>query len=282
MTSPTRGGPNSATQPALTDDYYETDYIPEALLREWRDAYTRLYPGFAPSALSFKGDPGAECQSRAAARADALPAVPHSAAIDTQVNPVRPPRSSNSAPPRKQLDFEETSVGSEHIRHHRYEKLATAYAAVSDPYDLSREVSRQEQFLQENRRLAQPFVAGGGAKALNQPTRLLLGDCVRALYRTIARDWPEAEPSVISTAEDLIVVFFSMERLSKRQVSVVLSYMNACARRNEAVLTFKLTKVPEGWDVVTEDGHLMYALRPPWVRNRRFLPDTVTACKAHP
>ncbi|PWU87784.1 hypothetical protein C4B63_84g84 [Trypanosoma cruzi] len=171
-----------------------------------------------------------------------------------------------------------SSSSSAYMRHHRYENPFTAYQPVSDPYDRHREIERQRRFINDSKRLGRPFIPSGG-RALEKPTRYLLGDCVAAIYRTIGRDWPETDPMVISTAEDLVVVYMKRARL--RSTDTVLRYMNASLKRNEAVRAFDLRKVPEGWDLLTDDGHIMYTFKPPWVRQRRFLPDQVVTRKAH-
>ncbi|RNF15604.1 uncharacterized protein Tco025E_05468 [Trypanosoma conorhini] len=171
-----------------------------------------------------------------------------------------------------------SSPSSAYVRHRRYENPFTAYQPVSDPYDRHREIERQQRFINDSKQLGRPFIPSGG-RALDRPTRYMLGDCVAAIYRTVARDWPEAVPMVISTAEDLIVVYMKRERVHNART--LLRYMNNSLKRNEAVRTFDLRKVPEGWDVITDDGHLMYTFKPPWVRQRRFLPDQVVARKAH-
>ncbi|KAK7198842.1 hypothetical protein NESM_000850200 [Novymonas esmeraldas] len=150
----------------------------------------------------------------------------------------------------------------------------------SDLYDAVAEARRQEQFLSESRRLGRPFVPSGSS-ALDVPTRFMLGDCVKMLYRTIAPHWRIATPMVVSTAEDLIAVYFSIERLAKDQVTALLHFMNSCLKYNDAVREFHLSKVAEGWDVLTNDGHILYTFRPPWVKKRAFLPDTVTPPHAH-
>ncbi|KAH9578401.1 hypothetical protein LSM04_006506 [Trypanosoma melophagium] len=171
-----------------------------------------------------------------------------------------------------------SSSSSAYMRHHRYEDPHTAYQLISDPYDRHREIERQQRFISDSKRLGRPFIPSGG-RALEKPTRYLLGDCVAALYRTVARDWPETDPMVISTAEDLVVVYMKRNRV--RSTGTVLRYMNASLKRSEAVRTFGLQKVPEGWDVLTDDGHIMYTFKPPWVRQRRFLPDHFVVRKAH-
>ncbi|CBH16235.1 hypothetical protein, conserved [Trypanosoma brucei gambiense DAL972] len=162
-------------------------------------------------------------------------------------------------------------------RHRRYNNPFTAYCLASDPYDRPREIERQRQFMSCYKRIACRFVAGG-KNALDKPTRYMLGDCVARLYKAVAADWPEADPMVVSSAEDLIVVFMNLDAV--RNPVTALRYMNALLKRCDVVRAFDLKKVPEGWDVVTEDGHLMYTFRPPWVGERRFLPDQVAVKKS--
>nr|CCC94143.1 conserved hypothetical protein [Trypanosoma congolense IL3000] len=164
------------------------------------------------------------------------------------------------------------------MRHRRYNHPSTAYSLVTDPYDLQREVERQENFISSCKRLARPFITGG-RNALNKPTRYMLGDCLTGLHRAVSRDWPEADPVVVSSAEDLIVVFINIKGV--RSTLTVLRYMNSLLKRCEVVRTFDLKKVPEGWDVLTSDGHLMYTFRPPWVDQQHFLPSQVVVRKAH-
>lgn len=157
----------------------------------------------------------------------------------------------------------------------KFEEAVPEY--LSEPYDGEREEARQRKFLDDAKHLSKPFVPPGVEKALQRPTRTLLGDAMTALYRIIAEDWPEAQPTILSTAEDLIVVYFLVERL--KNTSGVLTYMNNALRRNEAVLQYDLRKVQEGWNVQTEDRHLMFTLRPPWVRARSFLPSETSDSK---
>ncbi|KPI87817.1 hypothetical protein ABL78_3116 [Leptomonas seymouri] len=149
-----------------------------------------------------------------------------------------------------------------------------------DLYDGATELRRQEHFLSESKRLGKPFVPSG-SNGLDVPTRFMLGDCVKALYRSIVPNWRMASPTVVSTAEDLIAVYFSLEKLEKAQVTELLQYMNASLLHNAAIREFHLTKVPEGWDVLTNDGYVLYTFRPPWVKKRVFLPDTINPLHAH-
>lgn len=145
-----------------------------------------------------------------------------------------------------------------------------AFEYMSEPYDGKREHDRQHKFLQDSKCLARPFIPAGVEKSLQRPTRVLLGDIMGVLYHQVLADWPEAQPTVLATAEDLIVVYFKSDRVKSSKG--VLTYMNNVLRRNETVIQYDLRKVNEGWDILTEDLHLMYTLRPPWVRAQRFLP----------
>ncbi|GET91775.1 hypothetical protein, conserved [Leishmania tarentolae] len=149
-----------------------------------------------------------------------------------------------------------------------------------DPYEAATEARRQEQFLSESKRLGKPFVPSGSG-GLDVPTRFMLGDCVKMLYRSIAPDWRVATPVVVSTAEDLVAVYFSLEKISKKELTELLQYMNSCLKYNDAVREFSLSKVEEAWDVLTDDGYVLYTFRPPWVKKRIFLPATVTPPHAH-
>eukprot|EP00796_Vickermania_ingenoplastis_P004167 gene4167-3008_t len=165
-----------------------------------------------------------------------------------------PPRS-DSHPSSSSLESNVTSTGTAFVRHRRYVDHTIAYRHASDPYDSKEEAQRGG-------------AAGRGDSS--KPSRMLLGDCVRELYQAISLDWVDADPVMITTAEDLIVVYF---RLDKRQSRDVLRrYMNGCVLRNLTCRKYDLRKVPEGWNKETEDGHIMFTLRPLWVSPQRFLP----------
>jgi hypothetical protein len=145
-----------------------------------------------------------------------------------------------------------------------------AFEFMSDPYDGYREHVRQLKYISESKCLSTPFVPPGTQKALERPTRALFADVISILAKSIGSDWPEAQPTVLSSAEDLIIVYFSTERT--KNMRAVATYMNNALRRNEVMLQYDLRKVPEGWDLPTDDQHYMFTLRPPWVRSRQFLP----------
>lgn len=163
------------------------------------------------------------------------------------------------------VDFAPTNPVVGKLKHEDY-----AFEYMSEPFDGEREHNRQQRFLHESKCLSKPFIPAGVEKPLERPTRILLGDVMASLYKQIVADWPEAQPTVLSTAEDLIVVYFKSDRV--KNPKGVLTYMNNVLRRNDAVLQYDLRKVSEGWDIMTEDFHMMYTLRPPWVKAQKFLP----------
>ena len=135
---------------------------------------------------------------------------------------------------------------------------------ANDEDDASR---RREQLL---RNVAdRPFVPAGVQKSIGKPTRALLTDAMSSLFRCLADDWPDAQPTVLTTAEDLVVVYYPLGQI--RNPDGVTTYMNHALRRNEVILEFDLRKVVEGWNVKTDDGFLLFTLRPPWVRSRNFI-----------
>ena len=151
----------------------------------------------------------------------------------------------------------------------------SVYEFTPDPYDAAREKESQIRFLNDSKALSKPFVPPGRERVLEKPTRVLLGDMMSSLYKVVLEDWPEAQPTVLSTAEDLIVVYFSTT--SGGGVGGgkgVLTYMNNALKRNTAIQQYNLNKVVEGWNVLTDDGHVMFTFRPPWVRPRNFLSGT--------
>jgi hypothetical protein len=150
-----------------------------------------------------------------------------------------------------------------------HEQIDGEFEYAADPYSGAQEARTRERWLSESRQLSKPFLPAGVQKALSRPSRAMLGDAMTALHRTISEDWPEAQPTVLSTAEDLIVVYFVLERI--KNPAGVNTYMNNALRRNEAVVEYDLRKVAEGWSLATEDNHLMFTFRPPWVRPRAFL-----------
>ncbi|KPA76784.1 hypothetical protein ABB37_07603 [Leptomonas pyrrhocoris] len=208
------------------------------------------------------------------------------ALLSTTLHPTPPAASPSSSRTLKTKNAAKSSANARAARTHRHTKTerkppeSTDEPLQRDLYDSAAEAYRQEHFFNESRRLGKPFVPSGGS-GLDMPTRFMLGDCVKALYRSIVPDWREASPMVVSTAEDLIAVYFSLEKLEKAQVTALLQYMNACLLHNAAIREFHLTKVTEGWDVLTNEGYVLYTFRPPWVKKRAFLPDTINPLYAH-
>ena len=140
-------------------------------------------------------------------------------------------------------------------------------ASARDPFDAVRDDEFRHKWLEEHR--SRPFLPAGKEKPLTKPTRALLTDIMTHVYRVLCEDWNEAHPTVLATSEDLIVVYFAKEGIKNE--AGIQAYMSVFARRNDVVLSYDLRRVNEGWNVATGDGHLMYTLRPPWVRQRSFL-----------
>lgn len=152
-----------------------------------------------------------------------------------------------------------------------FSNFSTKYEGLEympDPYDSAAEAARRLHDEDELRALSKPFVPPGADKALEKPTRLLLGDIMTSLYKGVSEDWPEANPTILSTKEGLVVLYFALDKIT-RPVGV-LTYMNNALTRNHTVLQYDLRKVNEGWNVRTEDQHLMFTFRPPWVRAQEF------------
>lgn len=149
-------------------------------------------------------------------------------------------------------------------------ELDVGFEYILAPYDGPREAAKQERILAESKMLGRPFVPSGVQKALAKPTRAMLNDAMTGLFRSLSEDWSEAPPTVLSTAEDLIVVYFSMEKI--KNSAGVNTYMNNALRRNDIVLSFDLKKVAGAWNRRTADGHVMFTFRPPWVRTPLSVP----------
>ncbi|CAD2217829.1 hypothetical protein ADEAN_000531200 [Angomonas deanei] len=263
-------------------DYYTVDYEPDRLIEEWSSLRQQLDDTRRPSSRTPQGKFGKSGSYKENSRYPRS-SIALNNLYDMRRRSVKQSTNPNSDDPDTEEGSEEdgsSSTGSTYRRHHRYDEFSTAYQTLSDPYDRAQEVERQEKFIEESKRLARPFVPSNRG-GLEKPTRLLIGDCVRSLYKSIAYDWPEAEVMVVTTAEDLIAVYFSLYNLKKRQVSLVLRYMNRALKCNPSIHEYQLSKVSEGWDVLTDDSHVLYTLRPPWVKKRVFLPNTITPPSAH-
>ena len=152
--------------------------------------------------------------------------------------------------------------------HNMYLEMTSQIGGINNS-EGDEEARRREKWIRDGVQFSKPFVPPGVQKTLSKPTRVLLGDAINALYRSIAADWPDAPPVVVSTVEDLIVVYFKVAEI--RNEDGLNTYMNHLLRRNEAVQEYDLRKVPIGWHVATEDGHWLYTLRPPWVRAKQFV-----------
>jgi hypothetical protein len=149
---------------------------------------------------------------------------------------------------------------------------------ISDPYVEASDIAAmeaQDKWLRASATNARPFIPAGAAKLQGRPTRAMLHQCVQSLYRGFADDWPDAEPTVVTTAEELIAVYFPLEQV--RNVAAVTTYVNNELHRGEACVQYDLRKVPEGWNVRTDDNHLLFTFRPPWVKHHSFIPQAAAA-----
>lgn len=143
------------------------------------------------------------------------------------------------------------------------------YPYIPEPYDAYQDEQMRQKWIEEKKILAGPFIPGTGKGVLEKPSRAMLTDIMTHLYRILSDDWEEAQPTVFTTEEDLIVVYFNLKAI--KNPDGIKSYMNVFALRNDAVCSYDLRKVTEGWGTHTEDNHLMFALRPPWVRTKAYM-----------
>ena len=64
--------------------------------------------------------------------------------------------------------------------------------------------------------LCHPITQG----TLEKPTRAMLTDIMAHLYRILSDDWEEASPTVFTTEEDLIVIYFNVVTIRNLEGSV--------------------------------------------------------------
>eukprot|EP00996_Jenningsia_fusiforme_P001474 NODE_2354_length_1222_cov_32.161978_g2148_i0.p1 GENE.NODE_2354_length_1222_cov_32.161978_g2148_i0~~NODE_2354_length_1222_cov_32.161978_g2148_i0.p1 ORF type:complete len:313 (+),score=53.69 NODE_2354_length_1222_cov_32.161978_g2148_i0:145-1083(+) len=147
-------------------------------------------------------------------------------------------------------------------------KFEGAATHVPDPYDAPREEQLRQRWLSEKKIIGGSFLPTATRPNSAKPSRASLTDMMTHLYRMLCDDWEEAQPTIFTTEEDLIVIYFN--QASVPNSASVSAYMNVLAQHNAQIHEYGLSKVPEGWGMQTDDGHLMFALRPPWVRNRRY------------
>eukprot|EP01063_Lacrimia_lanifica_P001417 TRINITY_DN10718_c0_g1_i1.p1 TRINITY_DN10718_c0_g1~~TRINITY_DN10718_c0_g1_i1.p1 ORF type:complete len:307 (+),score=121.67 TRINITY_DN10718_c0_g1_i1:58-921(+) len=150
------------------------------------------------------------------------------------------------------------------------QKYENTYAYATDPYEMVKDEMLRAKWIEDRKVLAGPFIPGGREKPLATTSRAVLTDILALIYKTLCEDWSHLQPTVFTTAEDLIVIYFSLGTLSKQHQEGLYAYMNILATRGAIVQRYNLKKVNEGWKVTTEDGHIMFAFRPPWVKEKRF------------
>jgi hypothetical protein len=151
-------------------------------------------------------------------------------------------------------------------------KYEDSYKYISEPYEAAKDDRARQKWLTENKILGAPFLPSGTTKALEKPTRALLTDIMTKLYRELCEDWEETQPTVFTTEEDFIVVYFSLAQT--RNIPGIQAYMNVVESHSELFAKYELQKVREGWGIRTEDNHLMFTFRPPWVRTKALPENT--------
>ena len=62
-----------------------------------------------------------------------------------------------------------------------------------------------------------------------KPSRALLTEILTSIFKQLDDDWNDAQPTVLSTQEDIIVIYFSLENTPQ---SALLAYMNVMSNRN--------------------------------------------------
>eukprot|EP00906_Rhabdomonas_costata_P005536 RCo008272 len=139
------------------------------------------------------------------------------------------------------------------------------YPYVPEPFEAVKDEATRQRWLAEKKVLSgAPFLPAGGTKALEKPGRAMLTEILTSLYRLLCEDWEEAQPTVFTTEEDLIVIYFNLALM--KSVAGIQAYMNVLEARNEVIRGYQLQKVTSGWGLQTEDNHMMFTFRPPWVR----------------
>ena len=98
-----------------------------------------------------------------------------------------------------------------------------------DPFDSLRNDSIRKKWIDDSKALAGPFRPAGIDKLGEKPSRALLTEILTALYKNLDDDWYDAQPTVLSTQEDIIVIYFSLENASQ---AALLAYMNVLSQRN--------------------------------------------------
>ena len=146
-----------------------------------------------------------------------------------------------------------------------------SYPYETDPFDTVKDEILRGKWLEERKVLAGAFVPSGRDKSLSKPSRALLTDIMAQLYKTLYEDWEELFPTVFNTVEDIIVIYFNVSGITQQRQHGLSVYMNIIAKRGAPIMRHDLRKVNEGWDVSAQGNHTMFAFRPPWVKDKKFV-----------
>lgn len=101
---------------------------------------------------------------------------------------------------------------------------------IPDPFDALKNDMIRAKCINEAKILAGPFLPSGKRKIENKPTRAMLNEILTDLFKEINEDWPDATPTVMSTHEDLIVIYFNIS--DESILTALIPYMNVFANSN--------------------------------------------------
>merc|ERR1719331_3137318 len=108
---------------------------------------------------------------------------------------------------------------------------------------------------------------------------------MRELHAAVSETWGDYRFSVLATAEDYIVIRFSLASVGAANRRGISAFMETLVRTCFTVDAYRLTKVVEEWGRVVvpvagedggaveegeEAGFLYYALRCPWSRSSKL------------
>lgn len=109
--------------------------------------------------------------------------------------------------------------------------VSKSYEYIPSPFDALKNDTLREKCIHQSKILAGPFIPTGREKIEDKPTRALFGDIMTKVYKEVQNDWPECSPTVLSTEEDFIVIYFDISSDPELQHALV-PYMNVFINSN--------------------------------------------------
>lgn len=144
---------------------------------------------------------------------------------------------------------------------------------LSDPYDSFDELMRAARRMERDKLSRNaPFKPSGSSTTQNAHEPSSLSEIVGQVHQQLAERWPHAPMRTVSDGEQnggLIDIRADMSKCDSAESLV--SSVNAFAESNPVVLEWRLTKVPERWNVVPDEGNehtRVFSFRPPWKHPR--------------